>query len=780
MQSLKECIASALRDLHSAEWNYLHNEMIPSLEVKGFKLAKPIELMRLGERGGDVLFSGLDDQEREIVGDILDMLCSPDPIPMVSLFAWAICDAIDKNDETRLLELLNMQFPVNRVCPNLSTSTGGSGVTSLHYATQRATENIVSLLLLHGGDPSIVNDDGESGLSMAVARSLFPIALLMVKTLLALPNAHCDLNAALNYISASGNHPLDRVFFEKDDAAAEFVDFISSNGFRLDASQLPEDSLSALAGNVIHCIESDNLSRLRRFLALGYPVNSPLSRLKTASGSGGITALHFACHGGKLDVVKLLMQFGADPKIPNDDNVAPIELVMFGANPDEALAVMLVDADGGVDPNYTLVATGSTIIHAAASIKQWLALFSACLRRGGDPLIECKSGTLLSCTIAQNDQRDFLAALRSARPQDCATILNARQTRQDTWPLFHSCLRRNHAMTALLLECGADPNLTATDNGRSCLHVSVLEGDLYTCRLLVRHGADVSATSKDRLSRPLDFAIHKKNKDIAAFLVECGADPYLKIEAEVAGSPQSIMFCDDTMKAAVLAALQRRLTGTTQSGSEEGAAGTALGGGGRRASPEELPPAPAAPVVPARGGTATSSSSVSHASSRADPPRPPSAVRPAAGRDDRSSLDSRASHPLNNTSSSGEAAQAEDVPSAGDGRSRLKALREKFEKKKPQTAAEERGVDKGISGSASGAHKTAPPAAQASAPPAAAAPLDCIICMTNPRDATLVHDNTGIGHTCCCMDCARELKDRGDRCPICREPISLVIRNITS
>ena len=51
----------------------------------------------------------------------------------------------------------------------------------------------------------------------------------------------------------------------------------------------------------------------------------------------------------------------------------------------------------------------------------------------------------------------------------------------------------------------------------------------------------------------------------------------------------------------------------------------------------------------------------------------------------------------------------------------------------------------------------------------------CLICLTEERTATIVHGETG--HICCCLQCARILKQHGDRCPVCRLPIQLVIQH---
>lgn len=51
----------------------------------------------------------------------------------------------------------------------------------------------------------------------------------------------------------------------------------------------------------------------------------------------------------------------------------------------------------------------------------------------------------------------------------------------------------------------------------------------------------------------------------------------------------------------------------------------------------------------------------------------------------------------------------------------------------------------------------------------------CVICLTEDRNATMVHGGTG--HIACCLMCARILKARRDPCPVCRLPIDLVIQH---
>ena len=51
----------------------------------------------------------------------------------------------------------------------------------------------------------------------------------------------------------------------------------------------------------------------------------------------------------------------------------------------------------------------------------------------------------------------------------------------------------------------------------------------------------------------------------------------------------------------------------------------------------------------------------------------------------------------------------------------------------------------------------------------------CVVCLTSERNATIVHGETG--HVVCCLVCARILKARGDKCPVCRNDIEKVIQH---
>ncbi len=75
----------------------------------------------------------------------------------------------------------------------------------------------------------------------------------------------------------------------------------------------------------------------------------------------------------------------------------------------------------------------------------------------------------------------------------------------------------------LLLKCQANPN--ATDSaGRTCLHLSAINGRLDVSRVLLQHGACVNVFDQQCLGTPLFCAAMADNPDGIRFFLDNGAD----------------------------------------------------------------------------------------------------------------------------------------------------------------------------------------------------------------------------------------------------------------
>jgi len=51
----------------------------------------------------------------------------------------------------------------------------------------------------------------------------------------------------------------------------------------------------------------------------------------------------------------------------------------------------------------------------------------------------------------------------------------------------------------------------------------------------------------------------------------------------------------------------------------------------------------------------------------------------------------------------------------------------------------------------------------------------CVICMEQPKNASIIHGDTG--HQACCIECAKSLHAAKKTCPICRAKIDAVVHN---
>lgn len=49
----------------------------------------------------------------------------------------------------------------------------------------------------------------------------------------------------------------------------------------------------------------------------------------------------------------------------------------------------------------------------------------------------------------------------------------------------------------------------------------------------------------------------------------------------------------------------------------------------------------------------------------------------------------------------------------------------------------------------------------------------CVICQTRPKNGCIVHGRTG--HLMSCFVCAKKLKKRNKPCPVCRQPIEMIL-----
>jgi len=215
----------------------------------------------------------------------------------------------------------------------------------------------------------------------------------------------------------------------------------------------------------------------------------------TAATGDGTTPLHWAAHKDDLQKVQELIQAGASAKAANLYGVTPLSLACTNGN--GAMVKLLLEA--GANPN-------------------------AALPGGETPLM----------TAARTGKIDAVRALLEARADVKATEDRTGQT-----ALMWAAAEGHAEVVEALIAAGADFRIRL-DSGFTPFLFAVREGRIGVVRALLKAGADVNDTihspmtagRRPRLAKAprsgtsaLHLAVINAHYELAAFLLEAGADP---------------------------------------------------------------------------------------------------------------------------------------------------------------------------------------------------------------------------------------------------------------
>ena len=338
-------------------------------------------------------------------------------------------DDLDDNDINGLFPWTYPKFLVTN-----GTDVNGEyewGETPLHGAASQDMIAAGRVLLEYSADPNAANDDGDTPLHLAAGEA----SIRMVELLL-------DYGADINARGDQGYSPL-QVAVEEMEGLDDVNPSIAVVKLLLDRNPPPDLD-----------IRNEN----------------------------GETILHAACFVGNLQVVKALMDHGADPSATDHDGFTPLHTLMEGLggseNTEEVLSFMLSKSANLHKKNLS----GKTILHIACR-KGETGWAEKILDQGADVNVRDDEGNSPLHLISDKNP----AAMVELLLQHGADV-GARNNATDT-PL-HSMYRRREADAAAK---GVEVD-AYTSERRTPLHLAAELGSLEMLKLLAVEGkADVAA-----------------------------------------------------------------------------------------------------------------------------------------------------------------------------------------------------------------------------------------------------------------------------------------------
>jgi ankyrin repeat protein len=235
--------------------------------------------------------------------------------------------------------------------------------------------------------------------------------------------------------------------------------------------------------------------------------------------------LRNAAGGGFLEIVKLLLENGANPNEP-EPGIAPFGAALHAAISRKHLPIVKLLLEHGADPNGHVESSGNCL---------WMAQHMGAPQEMID-LIKSYGGKLTLEMISYDGDMERLKKLLEANPQlpfnedEHRDILQHKEAVElvlQYQPDFlrHFSLRgfNDPTLAQWLIKNGLNPNNTDW-LGVTPLHRAAQDGNIEMAAVYLQTGADINAIDTDSSSTPLGWAARSGKAHMVEWLLKNGAD----------------------------------------------------------------------------------------------------------------------------------------------------------------------------------------------------------------------------------------------------------------
>ncbi|KAJ5683303.1 hypothetical protein N7462_006468 [Penicillium macrosclerotiorum] len=227
------------------------------------------------------------------------------------------------------------------------------------------------------------------------------------------------------------------------------------------------------------------------------------------------TPLHIAAEQGNLELIKILLGRGADTNVPDRNGYTPLFWTIKGRDIEFARLLLKHNAN----PNWACI-DGWSPIHTASIGDDFVRLL---LEYGANPGAKDRFGnTPLNIAVNTGPEQEIVVRLL-LQAGASTEVMDRRGQR----PLTKAVLRHHLGLVRLLLSHGADITAPINTTEDTLLHMAVEKSTFEMVRLLLHHGPRADFVNQ-YMETPLHLAARKGRKDMAQILLEYGAQVNLK------------------------------------------------------------------------------------------------------------------------------------------------------------------------------------------------------------------------------------------------------------